>query len=166
MFTQLIGQGLDLAPDLLEVQKYKADGSLKMHYWGRLLGANQNERLVRAIGNFEQQILGEYWLRDGDAYIEWYSQQKGFNILEIHAQPSDKLKFWYCNICRPARFEDDKIIWTDLALDLLVSPQGYFFLLDQDELAALNLGWRSYKEVWKNLLELLEIFQASLSHKA
>ncbi len=155
MFAQLIGQGLALAPNLLEVQKYKADGTLKMHYWGRLLGANQDERLIQAIGDFEQQIQGDFWLCNGDEYIEWYSQQKGYNILEIHARPSGKLKFWYCNICHPARFKDDKIIWTDLALDLLVSPQGHFFLLDQDELAVLNLDWQSYKEAWKNLMDLL-----------
>ncbi len=160
MFTQLIGQGLELAPRQLEVQKYKLDGSLKMHYWGKLIGANPNERLIRAVGHFDQQIIGDFWLRDGDEYIEWYSRVKGYNILEIHAQPGGTIKFWYCNICLPAQFTGDKIVWTDLALDLLVTPQKQFFLLDQDELALLNLGWQTYSNVWKNVKELLEDFQA------
>ncbi len=161
MFTKLVGQGLQLAPQELEVQKFNPDGTLKMRYWAQVLGANQNERLIRAVGDFEHQILEEYWLRDGDAYIEWYSREKGFNILEIHAQASSEIKFWYCNICSPARFEGDKIIWTDLALDLLVNPRGQYFLLDQDELAGLKLDWLRYAQVWKNLKELLVFLQAS-----
>ena len=159
MFTHLIGTGLELAPSQLEVRKYLLDGSLKMHYWGELVGATRDERLIHAVGNFDQQIFGDYWLRDGDEYLEWYSSLKGYNILEIHAQPSGQIKFWYCNLCRPAHFVGQTIIWTDLALDLLVTPQKQFVLLDQDELALLNLDWESYAEVWRNLWELLERFR-------
>ena len=159
MFAQLIGKGLPLAPRDLEVQKFKPDGSLKMHYWGRLIGANADERLITAVGNFDQQIVGDYWLRGGDEYIEWYSRAKGYNILEIHARPGGPIKFWYCNICRPAQFTGDKIVWTDLGLDLLVTRQRQFFLLDQDELADLKLDWQTYTQVWKSLLALLERFR-------
>ena len=160
MFAHLIGQGLVSAPPQLEVQKYKPDGSLKMRYWAELIGANPDERLIRAVGNFNQQIIGDYWLQDGDEYIEWYSRVKGYNILEIHAMPSGSIKFWYCNICLPARFVGESIVWTDLALDLLVSPQKDFFLLDQDDLAGLKLDWNAYAQVWKSLLELLKHFKA------
>ena len=160
MFAHLIGQGLISAPRQLEVQKNKLDGSLKMRYWAELIGANQDERLIRALGNFDQQIIGDFWLRDGDEYIEWYSRVKGYNILEIHAKPDGPIKFWYCNICLPAHFVGESIVWTDLALDLLVSPQREFFLLDQDELAGFKLDWNTYAQVWKSLLELLEHFKA------
>jgi protein associated with RNAse G/E len=159
VFACLIGRGLELAPPQLEVQKYKLDGSLKIRYWGELIGASQDKRLIRAVGNTDQQIFGDYWLRDGDEYFEWYSSLKGYNILEIHERHSTQIKFWYCNLCCPARFVGQTIVWTDLALDLLVTPQKQFFLLDQDEFALLNLDWDAYAEVWKNVLELLKRFQ-------
>jgi protein associated with RNAse G/E len=159
VFACLIGRGLELAPPQLEVQKYKLDGSLKIRYWGELLGASHDERLIWAVGNTDQQIFGDYWLRDGDEYLEWYSSLKGYNILEIHERHSRQIKFWYCNLCRPARFVGQTIVWTDLALDLMVTPQEQFILLDQDEFALLNLDWDAYAKVWKNLLGLLKRFQ-------
>jgi protein associated with RNAse G/E len=159
MFACLIGRGLELAPPQLEVQKYTLDGSLKIRYWGELIGASQDKRLIRAVGNTDQQIFGDYWLRDGDEYLEWYSSLKGYNILEIHERHSRQIKFWYCNLCRPARFVGQTIVWTDLALDLMVTPQKRFVLLDQDEFALLNLDWAAYGEVWKNVLDLLKRFQ-------
>ncbi|HSN93537.1 MAG TPA: DUF402 domain-containing protein [Anaerolineaceae bacterium] len=159
MFARLIGKGLDLAPTQIEVQKFLLDGSLKMHYWGELIGAKNDERLIRAVGNFDQRIIGDYWLRSGDEYLEWYSSVKGYNILEIHTQTGGPVKFWYCNLCCPARFVGQSILWTDLALDLLVTPQKQFFLLDQDEFALLHLDWQSYKLVWRNVAELLAYFR-------
>jgi protein associated with RNAse G/E len=159
VFASLIGRGLELEPPRLEVQKYMLDGSLKIRYWGKLIGASQNERLIWAVGHFDHQIFGDYWLREGDEYFEWYSSLKGYNILEIHERHSKQIKFWYCNLCCPARFVGQAIVWTDLALDLMVTPQKRFVLLDQDELALLNLGWAAYAEVWKNVLDLLKRFQ-------
>ncbi|MHC1732421.1 MAG: DUF402 domain-containing protein [Bacteroidales bacterium] len=159
MFAHLIGQGLEASPQKLEVRKYLLDGSLKMQYWAELIGATQHERLIHAIGNFDQQIIADFWLREGDEYIEWYSSLKGYNILEIHDQPGGQIKFWYCNLCRPARFIEQAIIWTDLALDLLVTPEKQFMLLDQDELTFQKLDWETYSGIWRNLGELLEHFR-------
>ena len=77
MFAHLIGTGLELAPSQIEVRKYLLDGSLKMHYWGELVGATRDERLIHAVGNFDQQIFGDYWPRDGGRIFGMVQQPEG-----------------------------------------------------------------------------------------
>jgi len=51
----------------------------------------------------------------------------------------DRIKGWYCNLTRPARITADAVYAEDLALDLMVYPDGRFRVLDEDEFAALKL---------------------------
>jgi predicted RNA-binding protein associated with RNAse of E/G family len=49
------------------------------------------------------------------------------------------LKGWYCNIVRPARLEPEHIWSVDLALDLVVLPDGRWVVVDQEEFRKLEL---------------------------
>jgi len=44
------------------------------------------------------------------------------------------------HLTRPVEITDDQIRWTDLALDLLVLPDGQQILLDEQEYEALRLS--------------------------
>ncbi len=60
-------------------------------------------------------------------------------MFEIYDGESGRFKAWYCNIARPARFSGSAIYQEDLALDLLVYPDGGMAVLDQEEFEALDL---------------------------
>ncbi|MEA4812281.1 MAG: DUF402 domain-containing protein [Anaerolineaceae bacterium] len=160
MFAGLKGQGLASLPQQVEVVKHLWDGKLKTRYFGTLIGASLTERLILAKLDFDHCLFGEYWLRAGDTFVEWYSSECAYNILELHCGQTGKVKFWYCNLSWPAKFTRNAIIWTDLALDLVVSAEKKFFLLDQDEFARLNLPWPEYRQVWQTLVFLLNQFSA------
>lgn len=98
----------------------------------------------------EQVLLVAYFNRDdlpfhgitfgrNDRFVEVYYADRWYNIYEIHDRADDHLKGWYCNICRPAEFTDGRVAYVDLALDLLVYPDGRQLVLDEDEFAALEI---------------------------
>lgn len=71
--------------------------------------------------------------------LERYYTDRWFNLFEVHHGSSDQVKCWYINLCRPAHFSADSITWQDLALDLVVYPNGESRLLDEDEFEELRL---------------------------
>ena len=81
--------------------------------------------------------LGPFFLEPGDVFLEHYYAREWFNILEIHDE-SGTFKGWYCNVTRPVTVSQDEIRWWDLALDLLILPDGRQILLDEDEFEDLR----------------------------
>ena len=50
------------------------------------------------------------------------------------------LRGWYCNVGKPALLDGDCLSYVDLALDLLVFPDGRQVVLDEDEFLNLDLS--------------------------
>jgi protein associated with RNAse G/E len=98
-------------------------------------------------------------LRKGDPFIEFYSSQHWYNIYEMRGQEENQLKGWYCNIARPARIMLDTLIFDDLALDLLVYPNGRQLILDEDEFAELGLPPADVQAAATALAELQDLFK-------
>jgi hypothetical protein len=71
--------------------------------------------------------------------VEWFYSDRWHNIFQMHDADDDRLKGWYCNLTRPARLGPNDIYAEDLALDVMVYPDGNFRLLDEDEFAALEI---------------------------
>ena len=82
--------------------------------------------------------IGAFVLEFGDAFIEYYYPDEWFNIFEVR-RADGVLKGWYCNITEPPEIGPGAIRWFDLALDLLVQPDGKAEVADEDEFAALAL---------------------------
>ncbi len=99
-------------------------------------------------------MLGPFDVLHGDTFIEYYPHNRWFNIMEIHA-PDGKLRGWYCNLTRPAVIQENTLIWTDLALDVIILPDKSFVLDDTDEYRALPLDPRERRNVVKELRALL-----------
>jgi hypothetical protein len=76
--------------------------------------------------------------RRGDRLTEWFYADRWYNVFVLRSD-GGALKGWYCNLARPARFDEDVITQEDLALDLFIFPDGRAILLDADEYTALNL---------------------------
>jgi protein associated with RNAse G/E len=83
-----------------------------------------------------------------------------YNIYEIHAREDGSVRGYYCNISRPAQIGAETISYVDLALDLLVYPDGRQLVLDEDEFAALPLSAAEREQAIRALGELQAGFTA------
>lgn len=141
------------------VEKRKADGTLVIRYRCDVVEQMPERTVCR--GRFEIEVLKPYvHFRIGDRTVETFYPDRWYNILELHDVDDDRLKGWYCNIARPAQIvaeaENVTIVYEDLALDVFVSPVGDLLVLDEDELAELQLPAGENERAWAALEQLRE----------
>jgi uncharacterized protein len=140
------------------VIKQNTDREETWRYNGTILEKTENSVLIEAFFNRPDKPFHGVLLAEGDRFIERYYTDKWYNIFEIHDRKTDELKAWYCNVTYPTIIENDKIIYIDLALDLLVYADGRHLVLDEDEFLELNLGEDDEKSARKALAELRRLF--------
>lgn len=147
------------------VIKQNAAGQEVWRYPGRILYRRADAVLLEAHFNrFEVPFHG-VTLREGDRFLEAYYSNCWYNIYEIHDREDDHLKGWYCNVTYPAQIEDGQIIYRDLALDLLVYPDGRQLVLDEDEFAELELSEADQQQARRALGELQALFREPVSFR-
>jgi predicted RNA-binding protein associated with RNAse of E/G family len=85
--------------------------------------------------------LGYTVFEPGDRFVEWFFDDRWYNIFEVRAAHDDHLKGWYCNVTKPAVIDvaQGRVSAIDLALDVWVDFDGSIQVLDEDEFAALDL---------------------------
>jgi len=139
---------------VITVLKLNERGVEVFRYSGTLVGKQGTSLTLEAY--FERSDIQFFGLtfREGDRFIETYYSDRWFNIFEIHDAGDDHLKGWYCNITRPARIDQGHIYAEDLALDLLVYPDGRVQVLDEDEFEEIALGESDRKNALSALEEL------------
>ncbi|MEJ2600697.1 MAG: DUF402 domain-containing protein [Anaerolineales bacterium] len=121
---------------------------------------NKRGRIVlEATFDRENISLHGMLLAKGDRFIETYYTYRWYNIYEIHAAKDDQLRGWYCNVGKPAEFDGDTLSYVDLALDLLVFPDGRQIILDQDEFAQMEISDHVRQQALRALGELQSRFQ-------
>lgn len=125
-------------------------------YEGRILKKDDKGLLIEAFFNREDLLFHGITLKQDDRFIERYFSSRWYNIFEIHDRDDDHLKGWYCNVTRPPEFSPGKIAYVDLALDVLVFPDGKFLVLDEEEFSELPLDARSRQRARQGLRELVE----------
>jgi predicted RNA-binding protein associated with RNAse of E/G family len=96
--------------------------------------------------------------RTGDRFVEHYYTDRWYNIFVIHDHEDGRIKGWYCNIGKPAEFENGIVSYIDLALDLWISTSGEQTVLDEDEFEALALSDELRVGALNGLAELKELF--------
>ncbi len=122
--------------DQVMIYKLDAEGHLVLSYPGQVV-MDDGERLVaRCRYASKETACKELVFQQGDILLECYYRSQPFNIWVVYT-PQGRLKGWYCNVVERTAFRPGTIEWTDLALDLLILPDGRQFLLDEDEFEAL-----------------------------
>ncbi|MDT8898521.1 DUF402 domain-containing protein [Thermanaerothrix sp. 4228-RoL] len=127
------------ADEWVWVIKKDVTGREMWRYRGRVVARYPCGALVEAFFDREEMPFFGVVLRPGDRFLEAYFSDRWYNLFEIHDRDTDALKAWYANITRPAEISVEAIAYVDLALDLLVYPDGQQKVLDEAEFAALPL---------------------------
>lgn len=129
----------DFAHPTTRVCKLNARGEAVYCYPARLLWQGQESLTVAATFRMDDVTVGGLLLAAGDCFVETYYANYWYNVFGIYARDSHRLRGWYANIGEPIALTPEHIAYRDLALDLIVLPDGTQTVLDADEFAALHL---------------------------
>jgi len=121
------------------IRKLDHTGTETWRYPGWILERGSHFIKLEAFFNRKDLPFHEIVLRENDRFIETYFDDRWHNIFEIYDKENGQFKAWYCNISYPAMIEEASVSYRDLALDLLVYPDGRQLVLDEDEFTALSL---------------------------
>ncbi len=124
----------------IRVHKLDEHGQEVWSYPAEVL--DQNPSFLRLEARFDRNdiAVGSLLLRENDRFIETFFFNRWYNIFEVFDGENERFKGWYCNITRPAWIEGAHLYAEDLALDLVVTPDGRFEILDQDEFDQLEIS--------------------------
>ena len=115
--------------------------------------------IIKASFNVKKDIeVDKMIFSYGDLFFEAYYWDRWFNIYEVYDGRDEALKGWYCNITYPAEMNSNEIRYRDLALDLLVYPNGQQVVLDEDEFSLLDLDTTDKKKALQSLSALKKMF--------
>ena len=124
----------------ITVHKLDAEGQEVWQYRGTVRERNDSHVILEARFDREDIEFHGLHLRMGDRFIEIFYSDRWYNVFAVFDVDDDHLKGWYCNITRPAKIDEQDIFAEDLALDLIVTPDGGWTVLDEDEFTALRLS--------------------------
>ena len=147
----------------LWVIKRNVAGEETWRYPARLLRRKPGAVLIEAFFNRPDTPFHGIILGQGDRFIEAYYSQRWYNLYEIHDRHDDSLKGWYCNVTLPAQIDEHSISYVDLALDLLVYPDGKQLVLDEDEFAELDINPDVRRQARDALKALQDLFNPPFS---
>lgn len=148
--------------DDITVSKLDIHGRETWRYSGKVLERGEAFIQLEALFDRDDAVFHGITLQRGDRFVEIFYSDRWYNIFEIYDRDKNLLKGWYCNIGLPAEIEDSRVSYRDLALDLLVHPDGTQFVLDEDEFAILPLDEDQRRQACQALDELQEHFARML----
>ena len=142
----------------IRVQKKNPAGEVVYEYAGDELRRDETTVVLEALFTRDDMPFMDVVFKKGDRFVEYYYNDRWYNIFVIHDRDDGEIKGWYCNIGRPAVFEDDIVSYVDLALDLWISRDGKQTVLDQDEFEALALNDGLRQSALQGLSDLRQLF--------
>jgi uncharacterized protein len=119
------------------ITKVDHQGRPLISYPGAIVYEDQGCLVARCMWTLRVMDMGPFLLEPGDLWIEFYYRHEPFNIMVIYDRQG-RIKGWYCNVTEQVEIAPGEIRWRDLALDLLILPDGRRIVLDEDEFKALD----------------------------
>lgn len=145
-----------------ELTVYKLDekGNQVWEYGAIELERGSSFVRLCAFFNREDLDLGFAVFARGDRFVEYFYNDRWYNIFAVYEGDSERLKGWYCNVCRPATLGETTIHCEDLALDVWAAPDGKLLVLDEDEFAELAVTPAERASSLEALDKLLRLAQS------
>jgi len=141
----------------IKVHKLNEKGIEIWCYEGVVISKTDSSVTLEATFDRDEVIFEGLNLKRGDRFVETFYSDRWYNIFEIYDSLDGELKGWYCNICRPAQIEDGHVYAEDLALDLIVYPEGNWRTLDEDEFSELALYPQDQEQARGALDQLIDL---------
>lgn len=133
-------------PQSVTIISRKFDGSVSRSWKCGL--TERSGDLLTFLGVFDRDIehpdLG--FIRRGTLSYEYYWLDRWYNIFRFH-EPDGALRNYYCNINMPPRFDNDVLDYVDLDIDVLVSHDLSYRILDLEEFEANALRFGYSEEI-------------------
>jgi len=145
--------------DKVTVIKRDHTGREVIRYPAEALERSATQIVVQASFSLEEVPVDAVYFRRGDRFVETYYLDRWYNLHQVFNREDGTFKCWYCNLAYPAVVKGDQISYRDLALDLLVCPDGRQVILDGDEFEALPISEDERAEALRGLEELQAYFQ-------
>jgi uncharacterized protein len=150
--------------------KKNLDGAETWRYSGEVMHYAPSRVQLKAQFNRPNVLFHGILLKQGDRFVETFYTDRWYNIFAIYDRDNDQFKGWYCNIACPAVFEMSGsgeliVSYIDLALDLLVFPDGRQVMLDEDEFIVLALPPKIQNQARRAFDELCQLFKEPLPPK-
>jgi protein associated with RNAse G/E len=142
----------------IKVQKKNPAGEVTYEYEGILLRRDEHSIVLEALFDRADLPFMDVVFKTGDRFVEYYYTDRWYNIFAVHDREDGNVKGWYCNIGKPAVFENGTVSYIDLALDLWVSTRGEQTVLDEDEFEELELNEELKSGALRGLEELKQLF--------
>lgn len=131
---------MSLPGDTVTIHKFDTAGREMLRWQAIVRRTEATSIQVEARFNAPEVDRAGLAFRRGDRLLETYFTDRWYNIFAVYDADTPALKGWYCNVSRPARLESGEISWVDLALDVVVLPDGRTAVLDEEEFADLPLS--------------------------
>lgn len=123
----------------ISIIKLDHQGKEIWRYTGQLVERGSHHITIEAFFDRADIKFHGMTLCKGDRFVETYYDDRWHNIFEVYDRGDNSLKGWYCNVATPAEIQDNTISYKDLALDLLVFPDGTQIVLDEDEFKKIEI---------------------------
>jgi hypothetical protein len=151
---------VSLPGDTVTIHKFDTAGREMLRWHAVVRRAETTSIQVEARFNAPEVDRAGLAFRRGDRLLETYFTDRCYNIFAVYDADTPALKGWYCNVSRPARLQDSEVTWVDLALDVIVLPDGRTAVLDEEEFAALRIPEDDRRAARQAVDELLRAARA------
>jgi len=141
----------------IRIHKLDSLGREVWSYEGRVMHRSGTSITCMAVFDRDMIQVGKVTFERGDIFEEIFYSDRWYNIFRVSHPRTGAVKGWYCNITRPAVIAEDSIRAEDLALDLLVYPDGDWEVLDEEEYRELALQPSEREQVDAAIKELLQL---------
>jgi protein associated with RNAse G/E len=117
---------------LVTINSRKFDGKIHRKWQAELF--EQTDSKLVFVGEFEKEVVHPILgvIRRGTLSFEFYWLKRNYNIFRFH-EPEGNLRNYYCNISFPPTFQNNILDYVDLDVDILVSTDFKYQILDFDE---------------------------------
>jgi len=141
----------------ITVHKLDENGREVWRYNGVVINRTTTSLTLEAHFDRQDLNLQGVLLRHGDRFVETHYSDRWYNVFAIYDVDDNHHKGWYCNITRPARIEANHIYTEDLALDLIITPDGEQIVVDEEEFAMLEISPEDRQQALETLEHLQEM---------
>jgi predicted RNA-binding protein associated with RNAse of E/G family len=138
----------------LTVIKLDHQGNEVTRYPGEVLLPTGSKIVLKTYFAGNDIDVGGLALCNGDRLHETFYFQRWYNIFEVYDGDAGQVKGWYCNVGYPAEMDGNILSYRDLALDLVVLPDGRQIVLDEDEFEDLHIPTADKENAISALREL------------